>query len=69
MKQSVLNLLQQRLEIVEYCIDEYSESLAVGLKCRHEFTTDGIDTLNERLTDFKQQKVEIEQCINWVKSL
>jgi hypothetical protein len=63
MKEAVLKLLQQRLEIVEHCIDEVIEQLPFGLEWAQ------MCSLDPYLTKYSQQKTEIEQCIDWVKGL
>ena len=63
MKETVIKLLQQRLDIVEHCVDEIVEQLPFGLEWVQ------MCSLYPDLTKYQQQKVEIQNCINWINTL
>lgn len=69
MEETIISLLQERLSEIEGNILSFEESLAVGLKITWEFNQGNIDTLEKRITDFKQQKAETVSCIKWLKSI
>ncbi len=63
MKERTLKILQLRLKDVNIMIKAYNGTLTGQYSLMHDKDS------KEKLTDYQQQAKEIEQCINWVKTL
>jgi hypothetical protein len=63
MKKTILKVLQERLDRVNIDIAEYQNSF------KRSPTPQSHTYFKVMIADYQQQKVEIEQAINWLKTL
>lgn len=69
MKTSTLRILNENLTIVQKNIDNHKESFDYVSQYPAEFHKDAEEVLREKLSFFNKQKLELLDCIDWVKSV